>query len=161
VQPTVAVAAAAGVASQCNASAEVFDNLLGINSVVVPGAIGFAANPLFGLIGVTELQTVRVNVLAFPPDPCVGELSFLNSQGAPAGSALELQLAPGQAASLDLPENALVTKIGQRAEVLPVVIAPNGGCLASTEVYFNGLGTTSVYYPPSPCSPWSTSFVVP
>ena len=89
VQPTVA--AAAGVASRCNASAEVFDNLLGINSVVVPGAFGFAANPLFSMIGVTELQTVRVNVVAYPPDPCVGQLSFLNSQGAPAGNALEVR----------------------------------------------------------------------
>jgi hypothetical protein len=159
VQPTVALAA--GVASQCNASAEVFDNLLGINSVAVPGAIGFPPDPLFGMIGVTELQTVRVNVVAFPPDPCVGQLSFLNSQGAPAGSALEVQLAPGQAASLDLAGSALVTKLGQRAEVQPVVTAPNGGCFASTEVYLNGLGTTSVYYPPGPCTPSSTSCVVP
>ena len=122
VQPAVAVGA--GVANRCNASAEVFDNLLGINSVAVPGAIGFPPDPLFGMIGVTELQTVRVNVVAFPPDPCVGQLSFLNSQGAPAGSALEVQLAPGQAASLDLPGSALVTKLGQRAEVQRVVTAP-------------------------------------
>ena len=159
VQPTVAVAA--GVTSRCNATAEVFDNLLGINSVVVPGALGFAANPLFGMIGVSEWQTVRVNVVAYPPDPCVGQLSFVNSQGAPAGNALEVQLAPGQAAALDLPGSVLVTKLGQRAEVQPVVSAPNGGCFASTEVYLNGLGTTSVYYPPDPCSPSSTSCVVP
>jgi hypothetical protein len=133
----------------------------GINSVVVPGAIGFAANPLFGMIGVTESQTVRVNVVAFPPDPCVGQLSFLNSHGASTGTALEVQLAPAQATSLDLPGSALVTKLGQRAEVQPVVVAPNGGCFAPTEVYLNGLGTTSVYYPPDPCSPSSTSCVVP
>jgi hypothetical protein len=159
VQPTVAVGV--GVASRCNASAEVFDNLLGINSVAVPGAVGFAANPLFGMIGVTELQTVRVNIVAFPPDPCVGQLSFLDSGGAPTGNTLEVQLAPGQSASLDLAGSALVTKLGQRAEVQPIVVASYGGCFASTEVYLNGLGATSVYYPPDPCSPSSTSCVVP
>jgi hypothetical protein len=121
VQPTVAVAV--GVASRCNASAEVFDNLLGINSVAVPGAAGFAAHPVFGMIGVTELQTVRVNVIAYPPDPCVGQLSFLDSQGAPVGNALAVQLAPGQAASLDLAGSALVTTLGQRAEVQPTVVS--------------------------------------
>jgi hypothetical protein len=35
-----------------------------------------------------------------------------------------------------------VTKLGQRAEVQPVVIAPNGGCFASTEVYLTGLPRT-------------------
>lgn len=68
VQPTVTVAA--GVPSQCNASAEIYDNLLGISSVVVPGAAGYPPDPVFGMIGVTELQTVRLNVVAFPPDPC-------------------------------------------------------------------------------------------
>jgi hypothetical protein len=159
VRPTVEVAA--GVASQCNASAEVFDNLLGINSVAVPGATGYPPVPSFAMIGVTGLQTVRVNVVAYPPDTCVGQLSFVSSQGAPVGSTLQVQLAPGQATSLDLPGSALVTKLGQRAEVQPVVTAPNGGCFASTEVYLNGLGTTSVYIPIDPCGPSSTSCVVP
>lgn len=67
---------------------------------------------------------------------------------------LNVQLAPGQAASLDLPGNALVTK---RAEVQPIVTAPNRGCAASTEVYLNVLGATTVYVPPDPCSASSTS----
>jgi hypothetical protein len=153
VQPTVAVVA--GVTSQCNASAEVFDNLLGIDAVAVPGVSAYPPDPVFGLIGVSELQTVRVNVVAYPPVPCVGQLSFLNSQGAAVGSTLDVQLAPGQAASLDLPGSTLVTRLGQRAEVQPVVTAPNGGCVASTEVYINGLGATSVYWPPDPCTPSS------
>jgi hypothetical protein len=158
VQPTVTLTA--GVASQCNASAEVYDNLLGISSVAVPGAAGWPANAFFGMIGVTELQTVRLNVVAIPPDPCVGELSFANAQGAQVGNTLNVQLAPGQAASLDLPGTMLVTKLGQRAEVQPIVTAPNGGCVASAEVWVNGLGATSVYYPPDPCSA-STSCSVP
>jgi hypothetical protein len=81
VQPTVAVAV--GVASQCSASAEIYDNVLGLSSVAVPGAAGYPPlNPVFGMIGVTALQTVRLNVVAYPPVPCVGQLSFVNSQGA-------------------------------------------------------------------------------
>ena len=158
VQPTVALAA--GVASQCSASAEIYDNVLEISSVAVPGASGWPPEPIFGMIGVTELQTARLNVVAFPPDPCVGELSFVNAQGAQVGNTLNVQLAPGQAGSLDLPGTTLVTKLGQRAEVQPVVTVTSGGCVASAEVWVNVLGTTSVYIPPDPCSA-STSCAVP
>jgi hypothetical protein len=158
VQPTVTLTA--GVANQCNASAEIFDNLLGLSSVAVPGAAGYPPVPIFGMIGVTALQTVRLNVVAFPPDPCDATLSFVNAQGVQVGNTLNVQLAPGQAASLDLPGTTLVTKLGQRAEVQPVVTVPDGGCVASTEVWLNGLGTTSVYYPPDPCSS-SSSCAVP
>jgi len=151
VTPTVILGAVA-VVNQCNASAEVYDNLLEISSVAVPGTANFLPSPVFGMIGVTVLQTMRLNVVAYPPDPCVGELSFVNAQGVQVGNTLNMQLAPGQAASLDLPGSTLVTKLGQRAEVQPVVTAPNGGCIASTEVWVNALGTTSVYYPPDPCS---------
>jgi hypothetical protein len=158
VQPTVAVAT--GVPSQCRASAEIYDDVLGLSSVAVPGAAGWPLNPVFGMIGVTALQTVRLNVVAFPPDPCVGQLSFVNSQGAQVGNTLNVQLAPGQAAWLDLPGSTLVTKLGQRAEVQPVVTAPNGGCVVSAEVWIDLLGATSVYFPPDPCSA-SSSCAVP
>ncbi len=155
VLPTVALAA--GVVSQCSASAEVYDNVFEISSVVVPGATAFTSSPQFGMIGVTVLQTARLNVVAFPVDPCIGQLSFINSSGVPVGSALNVQLAPGQAASLDLPGSLLVTRLGQRAEVQPVISGSNGGCVASAEVYLNGLGTTSTFFPVDPCSPSSAS----
>jgi hypothetical protein len=159
VTPTVAISSSV-VVNQCSASPEIYDNVLGISSVAVPGAAGYRLSPNFGMIGVTELQTVQLNVVAYPPDPCVGELSFLNAQGVQVGKTLNVQLAPGQAATLDLPGSTLVTKLGQRAEVQPVATAPNGGCVAPTEVYINGLGATSVYFPPDPCSV-GTSCVVP
>jgi hypothetical protein len=158
VQPTVALTA--GVASQCDASAEVYDNVLKISSVAVPGAAGYPPSPVFGMIGVTVLQTARLNVVAFPPEPCVGELSFVNSQGAQVGNTLNVQLSPGQATSLDLPGSVLVTELGQRAEVRPVVSSTSGGCAASAEVYVNGLGTTSTFYSPEPCIS-SSSCAVP
>lgn len=157
VLPTVALAA--GIASQCSASAEVYDNLLEISSVAVPGTLSVATPVEFGMLGVTELQTARLNVVAFPPDPCVGQLSFVNAQGGQVGNTLNVQLAPGQAEWLDLPGITLVTKLGQRAEVQPIVTVTNGSCAASSEVYLNGLGTTSVYYPPDPCNAASTSCV--
>jgi hypothetical protein len=149
VQPTVTLTA--GVVSQCTASTEVYDNILKISSVVVPGATGYPPSPVFGMIGVTVLQTARLNVVAFPPEPCIAQLSFVNSQGAQVGNTLNVQLSPGQATSLDLPGSTLVTGLGQRAEVQPVVSSTNGGCAASAEVYINGLGTTSTFYPPDPC----------
>ncbi len=155
VLPTVTLTV--GVASQCNASAEVYDNILEISSVVVPGVAGYPPDPSFGMFGVTELQTAQLNVVAFPTDPCIGTLSFVNSNGVQVGNAMNVQLAPGQAASLSLPGSTLVTKLGPRAEVQPVVSASNGGCIASAEVYINGLGTTSTFYPPHPCSPSSGS----
>jgi hypothetical protein len=156
VQPTVIITPNAPP-SQCDASAEVFDNLLEISSVLVPGTLGFAPSPEFGMVGLTLLQTGRLNVVAYPPVPCIGQLSFVNGNGVPVGSKLNVQLNPGQAASLDLPGSTLVTKLGQRAEVQPIITASSGACVAAMEVYVNGLGTTSVYYPPVPCSSVSNS----
>jgi hypothetical protein len=147
----------AGIASQCDASAEIYDNILEISSVVVPGVAGFSPTPEFGMFGVTLLQTAQLNVVAYPTDPCIGTLSFVNSSGVQVGNSMNVQLAPGQAASLELPGSTLVTKLGQRAEVLPVVSASNGGCIASAEVYINGLGATSTFFPTDPCGPSSSS----
>jgi len=139
---------------QCVATAEVFDNVFGITTVAIPGAVGYAPVQRFGLVGVTLLQTARIKVVAYPPDPCIGQLSFLTSNGTQVGNTLSVQLLPGQAALLDLPGSALVTKLGQRAEVQPVLVAPNSpSCVASAEVYVNGLGTTIGFWPPDPCSP--------
>lgn len=155
VLPTVTLTV--GIASQCNGSAEIYDNLLEISSVVVPGVAGYPPDPSFGMFGVTELQTAQLNVVAYSPDPCIGTLSFVNSNGVPVGNTMNVQLAAGQAASLELAGSTLVTKLGQRAEVQPVVSASNGGCIASAEVYLNGLGTTSTFFPVDPCSPSSSS----
>lgn len=155
----------AGIVSSCGASAEIYDNLLGITSVLVPGAVGYPSNPELGMVGVTLLQTVRLNVAAYPTDPCVGQIRFLNSNGELIGNSLmNVNLTPGQATFLELPGSTVVTKLGQRAEVQPVVTpSPSSGpnvCIASAEVYINGLGTTSAYYPTDPCGPSSASCAV-
>ena len=71
----------AGIVSSCQASAELYDNVLSITSVLVPGAVGYPLNPELGMLGVTVLQTVRLNVAAYPTDPCIGQISFLDSNG--------------------------------------------------------------------------------
>jgi hypothetical protein len=162
VQVLPTVVPAAGIANGCQASAEIFDNVLGITSVLVPGSVGYPPVPALGMLGVTELETVRLNVVAFPPDPCVGQISFLNSNGAVVGNAvMNVNLGPGQATFLDLPGSTLVSKLGQRAVVRPVVTpslasTAANSCVPSAEVYINGLGTTSSYYPPGPCDAAST-----
>lgn len=135
----------------CIASAEVIDNLLGITSVGIPGSVGYPPQPIYGILGATPLQTVRLNVVAYPPVPCVGELSFADANGNATGKILEVNLAPGHATFLDFtPSGGLTT----RTELRPVVTEAAGGapgaCRASVEVYVNGAGVTQAYYPPNP-----------
>jgi len=146
--------------SACVASAEVFANVSGIANVLVPGTVGFPPAPVFGMVGVTSVETVRLNVVAFPPSPCAGTLSFVNNDGTPVGGTLNVQLSDGQAAFLDLPGNAVVAKAGQRAVVHPVVsVTSSDACIASAEVYLNSTEATAVFFPPNPCGPNSTSCI--
>jgi hypothetical protein len=160
VVPTVIVCSAAIRPNQCVASVEIFDNVIGLTSVLIPGSTGWPLAPIFGTLGVTEFQTVRLNVVAYPPDPCIGQLSFVNSDGIQVGDALPVQIPPGQGLYMDLAGSTLVTKLGQREELRPVVTSSSGACVASTEVYINGLGTTAEYYQPDPCSQLNASCAV-
>jgi hypothetical protein len=149
-----------GNMTSCVASAEVFTNSSGITNVLVAGAVSYPPDPVFGQLGVTSVQTVRLNVVAFPPSPCDGTLSFLNSNGLVVGSTLGVQLLAGQAASLDLPGTVVVTQSGQRAEVQPTVAVSGGSsCIASAEVFNNTTEIQVAFFPPSPCAPSSTSCV--
>lgn len=103
------------------------------------------------MIGITLGQSLQINVIAYPPDPCNATLGFQNSSGTPVGQSASVQLEPGQSASLAIKGGTLVSSIGQRAEVLPVVVVNGGdspnGCIASAEVFDNLLGVTSVLIP--------------
>lgn len=154
VLPTIVVN---GSQNSCVASAEVFTNSSGVTNVLVPGAVSFPPSPAFGQLGVTSVQTVRLNVVAFPPNPCDGTLSFVNSAGVVVGTTLNVQLAPGQAAALNVPGSLVVTKSGQRAELHPVVSVGDGSCVASVEVFANSTEIQAAFYPPTPCAPSSTS----
>lgn len=154
VLPTIVVN---GSQTSCVASAEVFTNSSGVTNVLAPGVVSYPPNPVFGQLGVTSVQTVRLNVVAFPPNPCDGTLSFVNSNGVVVGNTLGIQLEPGHAASLNLPGSAVVTQSGQRAEVHPIVSVGDGSCVASVEVFANNTEIQAAFYPPTPCAPSSTS----
>ena len=38
-------------------------------------------NPQFGMIGLAAGQMLRLNVVAYPPDPCNATIGFLNANG--------------------------------------------------------------------------------
>ncbi len=155
--PTVTGMDGAATGAACVASVEVINNAKSVTTVLAPGAVGFPPDPVFGMLGVTSLQTVRLNVVAFPPSPCVGMISWGDKNGTQIGTSLAVQLSVGEATHLDLPGGGA---LGQRAEVRPVVVVNGGACIASAEVYSNKTrATRAVYYPPSPCTPSSTTCV--
>jgi hypothetical protein len=68
---------------------------------------------------------------------------------------MNVDLSPGQATFLDLPGTSVVSKLGQSAEIQPVVTLANvtgapDACIASTEIYTTLLGETAVYFPANP-----------
>ena len=168
--PTVARPDGAILSAGCVATAEVIDNVLGATTVLAPGAVGYPPQPVFGMLDVTLYQTVRLNVVAFPPVPCTGQIGFADKNGNRIGTskAVQLSAGPGQATFLDLPGSVLVSALGGdqthcdrcgRAEVRPVVTVTGGACIAAAEVYNDVIRSTAVYHPPVPCAPSSTSCI--
>jgi len=166
VLPMITPGSTAPLSSSCIATAEVVEDLLENTTAFLPAVQSWPPGPVFGMIGLTVFETARLNVVAYPPNPCIGTLSFANSSGGPVGKPLDVDLAPGQAAFTDLPGSELVSMLGQRAEIQPMMTLSTGGlvnpvtgntCVASTEVYITLTGETAVYFPPNPCSPTATS----
>lgn len=101
--PTVTGMDGAATGASCVASVEVIDNADGVTTVLAPGAFAWPPEPDFGVLGVTSLQTVRLNVVAFPPTPCIGTIGFVDKNGTPIGTSTAVQLGVGEATHLDLP----------------------------------------------------------
>ncbi len=147
--------APAAAACQALATAEVYDDLTKSTSVITPGEKNPGPNGLpavqFGPVGVGFLQTVRLNVVAFPPDPCFGTLAFTDTEGNPIGGSRPVSLTSGQATFIDLPGTSIVSDSGH-GEVMAVLtqtpgVAP-GNCVPSVEVYDQLTGGTQVLIPP-------------
>ena len=115
----------------------------------------------FGMIGLAESQTLRLSIIAYPPNPffnptpCSAQLGFANSSGTLVGPPTKtVNLAPGQGDWLDLHGSTLALPFAGRAEVRPVVtLAPNplvGGasaCLANAEILDSFSGFSLVLAP--------------
>lgn len=141
------------------ASVEIFDDALSIGNVFQAGTVSLPSVPVFDPQGVAGGQTIRLTAFALPPDPCVATLGFQDVNGSPVGPVLPVNLSPGHAASLDLRAEALSLRLGQRAEIRPVVTITSGisaagsnvqlsACPASVEVFDNLTGRTSTYQAP-------------
>ncbi len=150
VQPVVTIAPG----SACTATVEIFSTASGGTQVTAPMPLPDlpGVTPQLGLVGLALGQTVRLNVVAFPPDPCLGVLQFLDSHGAPQPMPdISVALQPGQAAFLDLPAALLGLQPGQRAEVQPIVMTdPASACQATVEVYSTASGKTRAVLTPQP-----------
>jgi hypothetical protein len=162
IQPVVT--AAPGVPAPMavlNGSAEVYSPTYGFGSnfyagVPVSGGGAAAGPPSFLPQGVALGQSIQVNATAPPDSPCVAMLSFTDDNGNPIGPTQQVNLSPGQMASLTFNPNKY-TKSG-RQEYVPQ-ITPNNptgaqgvapACLGSAEVYVTKTGSTSTYQTSSP-----------
>jgi hypothetical protein len=156
VRPVVTQTSTDPSSPSLQASVEVFDLLTGFGTVLAPApaAQSISGVPGFFPQGLAGGQTMRLNVVAFPPGPCTGVLSFADKNGARLGPSLPVNLTPGMAASLDLNADALGLKVGEHMEVQPVISASpsisagppiTSACQGSVEVFDHLTGRTWTY----------------
>jgi len=143
----------------CLGTTEVFDNLTGYTRVVIPeNPVLIQPGPISmptaaGSIGVGLLESVRLSVTGAESNSCIGIIGYDDANGNPLGSSLNVNLAPGQTAFLDLNGNTLVRRLGQRAQVQPVftpAVGTVGICQPSVEVYGQILGAAIAMTNPGP-----------
>jgi hypothetical protein len=145
--------------SPCRASLEVFGGSAGATAIGIDGVSGYPPDPVFGMAGLTNAYTSRLNLVAFTHGPCTGEMSFEDASGNVLAGPVAVSLNPGQGTFLDLNGASFIAS-GQRAEVHAVVSSVTGGptnCVGSVEVYSNTNLQTKSYYTGSPCDPSSSS----
>jgi hypothetical protein len=148
--------------SPCRAQAtvEVFDNFTRTDWVLLPQPPpevpqGPPDRPL-GPVGLIFEQTARLNVVAHPPQPCLGTIGFTDTSGRPISAPMPVNLAPNHATFLDLTGLQAGIALGsQRPEVLGVFTPSStnpapGVCIASLEVFDQLSGYTRVLIPQPP-----------
>jgi hypothetical protein len=146
-----------GPSGTVQASVEVLDAFLGFGTVFtrVPAYPPTPAAPTLVPQVLAGGQTMQVNVVAFPGDPCVGQVSFKGPDGSPRGSITPINLSPGMGTSVPLTAESVGLKHTERMNVQPVVtvtppivgtaeVAPSV-CQASVEVFDNLTGRTQTY----------------
>jgi hypothetical protein len=137
------------------ASVEVFDEITQFGTLLLRGQTAPSGAPVFDRQSLAGEQTIRVNLSAFPPTPCIASVSFNDaSTGQALAPAMPVNLSPGQSTSVDLNAKTLFLRFGQRIEVVPqVVLMPpittgpplTVACQATVEVFDNRTGRTSTY----------------
>jgi len=155
---TVSTPTTAASTCQPTGSVEILETATGLTSLVVapiqiPPGPTQATYPVFGPAGMGTLQTARLNILAHPPNPCYGILSFQNAAGNPIGTSKVVTLSAGTADFLDLPSEMAGVGFFGHAEVQPV-FTPTAGvasvCSGSVEVFDQLTGWSRTLVPPGP-----------
>jgi hypothetical protein len=108
-----------------------------------------------GPVGLTFEQTARLNVVAYPPNPCNGTMGFVDTTGKTIIPLTTVTLAPNRAIFVDVAGFQAGTALGsQRPEVIgvftPSPAAAPAVCIASIEVFDRITGYTRVLVPPGP-----------
>jgi hypothetical protein len=165
-QPVVSVAQSSdpSVPNMCGASVEVFTSATGATQVATSAPETAVANvaPQFGMVAIALGQTLRLNVVAWPPDPCVAVIGFLTATGAPSPIQNKVvSLDPNHADFIDLHADMLGLQAGERAELQPVVtLLPSASglsaCQADVEVFATATGRTRILLNPQPLPPRKT-----
>jgi len=135
--------------------------ILAVLAILVLPALCCAQNggeTNFGMIGITNVQILLINLNADSTGICAAKLGFQNSEGAAVGPTSNVTLAAGQSTSLELKGTVLTKVPKQRVEVLPVVTPstnyPPVPCHASVEIIEGTPAATiaeaAVSYPPQP-----------
>ncbi|HEV3254459.1 MAG TPA: hypothetical protein VG033_08630 [Candidatus Acidoferrales bacterium] len=135
----------------CHASAEIIEGTPA--ATIAGGVVSFPPVPIFAAVGITESINLRLNVVAYPPNPCIGELSFADENGKPVGGTLNVNLSAGQAAFLDLPGTTVANKSGEIVLVQPIFMITTTmktACVVSVELYSAANAATIAYWPPNP-----------
>ena len=78
------------------------------------------------MVGITGAQTLQLNLVAYPPDPCsMVQLGFQNRNGVAVGPSETVTLQSGESMSMAVNGNSLVAA-DQRVELHPTVAGKNG-----------------------------------
>ena len=138
---------------QISATVQTLDAITGFETVLAPVPQPGTSSPSLGPQILAGGQTMRVNIYAAGPDPCVAQVGFNDMNGDALIPTTSVNQAPGTGTSVDLNSDALQLKLGQRIEALPVitVTAPVGAvplnsvCNISSEVYDHLTGRTMTH----------------
>jgi len=147
---------------QLSATVQMLDAVTGLETVLAPlaqpgGFVG--ANP--GPVNVSSLspqilaggQTMRFDVMATGPDPCVAQVTFNDANGNPLVPSTSVNLPSGAGTTVDLNADTLGFALGTRIEVQPVITATapaaavplNSVCNAAVEVFNHLTGRTQTH----------------
>lgn len=135
--------------------------------VLVLPARSFAADPgpvQFPMLGIGIGQTLRLNAVATEGGAgCEATISFVDQNGTPVGrdpGPTQLNLRPGQAGFVDLPSSLVISRLGERMELRPVIAfpemspttgaAPPTDCTFGVELFDSNTGFTRVFRDPGP-----------